>query len=150
MSLIVNDPNPLGLLHEIKRKIDAGIVRTWAYNEEGYFTHKAPQWKERAWLRPIPVVDALHFEIVLPKGEVKQDVEGHYKARFTAMLWNHFGHEVIESSTHKQPSLSSKSAPRKRSRAEATAKRRRKNISRPMRTRTLRAGKVKPIAGKKR
>jgi hypothetical protein len=124
MPLTITTPDPRGLLQDIKRAIDAGSVRTWAYNTKGHFTHRAPQWKEQAWLKPILALGTLQFVIILPtKGEVIQGVESVYQGRFVSMLWKHFKCTAVESSTCQQSALSRRSAPSNRRRADSTAKR---------------------------
>lgn len=62
ISFLTNDPAKL--LRSLKKKIDDGDIVTWAYDNDGDFTHTPEQWKHRAWLKPTEESDRLRFNIV--------------------------------------------------------------------------------------
>ena len=108
MALTVNTSDPLGLLDQIKAAIDAGEIRTWAYNLKGEFTHTPPQWHRQAWLKPTVGDSFLQFEVRIPLGVTKRDVEGIYQGRFSSMLQNHFHYTAVVSSTEQQQAAKGK------------------------------------------
>ncbi|MGY3653219.1 hypothetical protein ACVWW2_008510 [Bradyrhizobium sp. LM4.3] len=68
MAIYFDTQTPKKLLAAYKKAIDDGHVTTWAYDEDGDFTHTADQWNKKAWLRPkFKESNALIFTIVKPK-----------------------------------------------------------------------------------
>ena len=57
MAVKIRTSNPADLLSKIKKEINEGKVKTWAYethHEKQYFSHVTSdnQWKGKAWLLP--------------------------------------------------------------------------------------------------
>ena len=52
MAIYLMTTTPKKLLSTFKKAIDDGHVTTWAYDQDGDFTHTPPQWNKKAWLRP--------------------------------------------------------------------------------------------------
>jgi hypothetical protein len=80
------------LLARIKKLIDRGHIDTWAYDNDGDFTHTASggQWKNKAWLRPEVESDRLRLRIVKPENEgLTREVFAVYHGRFIETLLAH-------------------------------------------------------------
>jgi hypothetical protein len=80
------------LLARIRKLIDGGRIDTWAYDNEGDFTHTAStgQWKNEAWLRPSVETDRLRLRIIKPKNKgLTREVFAVYHGRFIEMLVAH-------------------------------------------------------------
>jgi hypothetical protein len=91
MAIIVKCGAPDALLASIKKAINANTVQTWAYDDDGDFTHDVDQWRKEAWLRPKVYAGELRFGILAPKDVVLTDaVRGVYHGRFIEMLVTHF------------------------------------------------------------
>lgn len=52
MAIYIETTRPRTLIRAIREKIEQDEIATWAYDEDGDFTHTALQWKYKAWLRP--------------------------------------------------------------------------------------------------
>jgi hypothetical protein len=70
----------------------AGKITTWERSKNGkYFTHKAEQWRAKAWLRPHIQEDALTFYIIKPKdAKVTQTVYAYYHGHLVETFLTHF------------------------------------------------------------
>jgi hypothetical protein len=91
MAIIAYNDDPSALLNAIKKAVDNDKIETWSYDEDGDFTHTAPQWNSRAWLRPRILLDRLVFNIVPPQTKtISREVYGIYHGRFIEMLLTHF------------------------------------------------------------
>lgn len=82
---------PKKLLSSFKKAIDDGRVVTWAYDEEGDFTHTAEQWKSLAWLRPkIKEGETLVFSIIKPQdSKISSEIYAIYHGRFIESMLVH-------------------------------------------------------------
>ena len=101
MSIVVVTSKPKTLLAAIKKAIDDKDVETWEYDSDGDFTHTPPQWRQKAWLRPVVQEGQLTFKL-LPQKDVSltNAVNGVYHGRFIEMLVTHFA-EQFSSATAK-------------------------------------------------
>ena len=91
MAIIVRTDYPRKLLSAIRTSIDENVIRTWAYDEDGDFTHTAEQWTRRAWLHPRVREDSLVFSIIPPRTQrISKVLYGVYHGRFIEMLLTHF------------------------------------------------------------
>jgi hypothetical protein len=91
MAVHVETRDPSGLLAAFKAAVNAGRIRTWAYDSDGDFTHSAEQWNRRAWLRPHVGSGVLTFTILGPQGQaVSREIYGIYHGRFIETLLIHF------------------------------------------------------------
>ncbi|WP_311968936.1 hypothetical protein [Pseudomonas baltica] len=93
VDFITNRPH--SLLDSFKARIDqadpSGRVNTWEYDADGDFTHKAPQWHLKAWMRPNIREGKLTFGIIGPEGkEMPYEVYGYYHGHLTETFLNHF------------------------------------------------------------
>jgi hypothetical protein len=81
---------PKKLIDAFKSAIDAGHVKTWAYDSAGDFTHTASQWNKEAWLRPTAGSDRLTFNILPPKNKtITWEIYGVYHGRFIEAMIIH-------------------------------------------------------------
>lgn len=104
MAITVTTPTPNDLLASIKKAIDAGHIQTWAYDNDGDFTHSAQQWNRLAWLRPSIATGALVFSILPRKGvPISKEVYGIYHGRFIEMLLVHFDERFSDASSSALP-----------------------------------------------
>jgi hypothetical protein len=90
MALFFFSDTPEALLLGFKREIDAQKVVTWSYDDDGDFTHAAPQWEGKAWLRPQVRRECLYFYILAPSGvQMSKTIYGVYHGRFMESLLTH-------------------------------------------------------------
>ncbi len=91
MSIRFRAPNPAQLLDSFKKAIKDGKITTWTCNTNGDFTHKADQWKNKAWLRPTTTASELVFKILPPQGStVSTVVYGYYHGHIIETMLTHF------------------------------------------------------------
>jgi hypothetical protein len=91
MAILVEADKARALLAAVKAEIDAGNVTTWEYDSDGDFTHSPPQWRHKAWLRPVIEPGKIIFKILTPKGQkMSRAVYAVYHGRFAEMLLTHF------------------------------------------------------------
>ncbi len=92
MAVFVRTSQPRTLLSAIKANIDSGHIDTWEYDSDGDFTHKPPQWRKKAWLRPVVSEGMLAFGIVYPTTVTAKSKEVYavYHGRYIEMLLAHF------------------------------------------------------------
>ena len=91
MAIIVSTASPYTLLSAIKLAIDARNIETWEYDSDGDFIHSPPQWKGKAWLRPVVQESRLILRIMTPQGtHMSRTVYAVYHGRFIEMLLTHF------------------------------------------------------------
>lgn len=98
---------PQALLTAIKKAIDSNRVQTWTYDSDGDFTHSAPQWNHKAWLRPFVQSGALSLSILPPNGtKLSKEVYAIYHGRFIEMVLAHFDTEFSSGSATAMPVMS--------------------------------------------
>jgi len=88
--LTFDTSTPNNLLSRIKKLIDSGQIKTWAYDTDGDFTHTATQWNNKAWLRPHVNGSNLQFTILGPTSGLSTEVYAIYHGRFLEMMLAHF------------------------------------------------------------
>lgn len=82
--------SPDKLLAAIKIGIDKGHIETWEYDGDGDFTHTPPQWRYKAWLRPVIVSGSLRFGILSRKDiDLSTETYAVYHGRFIEMILAH-------------------------------------------------------------
>jgi hypothetical protein len=75
----------------IKQAEQIGKITTWEKDEDGDYTHKSAEWKNKAWFRPKIENDQLTFHIIR-----QQDVDmtiivyGYYHGHIVETFLNHF------------------------------------------------------------
>lgn len=98
--------SPTELLARIKRVIDNGSVKTWAYDRDGDFTHSAPQWNMKAWLRPRITTYGIELSFIAPTSGASREVFAVYQGRFQEMMMAHFWQSYTQSSCTPAPTAS--------------------------------------------
>ena len=96
---------PKKLLSSFKAAIDDGRVVTWGYDNDNDFTHTAPQWKGRAWLRPrFEEGKVLKFSIVRPNNsKVTSEVYAIYHGRIIESMLAHCDNLFSEATASAYP-----------------------------------------------
>jgi hypothetical protein len=91
MAIYFDTKTPKKLLAAFKKAIDDEHVATWAYDEDGDFTHTTDQWNKKAWLRPkIQEQTALVFTIVKQKDiKLSSAIYAIYHGRFIESMLRH-------------------------------------------------------------
>lgn len=90
MALLFSTNRPEQLLNDFKKKIDQGHIQTWAYDDDGDFTHTPDQWRGKAWLRPSVDLNGLRFNIVCSRKYVTTwAIYGVYQGRFIESMVTH-------------------------------------------------------------
>lgn len=90
MALYFYTDRPKALLADFKKKIDEGHIATWSYDKDGDFTHTTEQWKNEAWLRPVPESDRLALYIIKPQSKkISSVVYSIYHGRFIESMLAH-------------------------------------------------------------
>jgi hypothetical protein len=90
MSINFATPNANALLNAFKKAIDDKEVVTWAYDEDGDFTHTPEQWKYHAWLRPVVYNGRLTMRFLGHNSEVTTwEVYAVYHGRFVESMVAH-------------------------------------------------------------
>jgi hypothetical protein len=91
MAIRIKTSNPKGLLVKIKKAIDDGHIRTWAYDKDGDLTHTPEQYKNKAWLRPSIEEGELVLHILGNKeASPTRAIYAIYHGRFLEELLTHF------------------------------------------------------------
>jgi hypothetical protein len=97
MSIYFKTIEPNKLLSAFKKAIDDKEVVTWSYDGAGDFTHTPPDWKFKAWLRPVVYQDQLVMNFLSRNDEVtSKEVYAIYHGRFVESMLAHFDH-IFES-----------------------------------------------------
>jgi hypothetical protein len=86
-----NTTRPQALLNAFDKLIKEGDIATWQKDSDGDYTHKAAQWKSRAWMRPTVVAgSALQFTILFSKNEAERRlVYSYYHGHLVESFLNH-------------------------------------------------------------
>lgn len=82
---------PQALKNAFDKMISDGDVKTWEKDKDGDYTHKATQWKGRAWLRPEVVAGtSLKFTILFRSSETeKRLVYSYYHGHMIETFLSH-------------------------------------------------------------
>jgi hypothetical protein len=99
----INTTTPTHLLARIKKGIDDGSIKTWAYDSEGDLTHIANQWNQKGWLRPQVTLTSLQLKFVAPASGASREVFAVYQGRFQEMMMAHFWKSYTVSSCTPEP-----------------------------------------------
>jgi hypothetical protein len=100
----IQTSTPQALLAAIKKAIDGKRIQTWSYDSDGDFTHTAPQWNRKAWLRPSVHSGTLALSILPPNGTaLSKEVYAIYHGRFIEMVLAHFDTEFTSGSATAMP-----------------------------------------------
>jgi hypothetical protein len=95
MSVSFNSSAPSELLAKfdaaIHQSAQAGKITTWEKTSTGYYTHKAADWRNKAFFYPIIEAGKLTFMIVKPNnGDVSAVIYGYYHGHLIETFLNHF------------------------------------------------------------
>ncbi|MDC3884153.1 hypothetical protein KGZ16_06080 [Pseudomonas aeruginosa] len=109
--------NPSVLLNDFKKRIkqdeQEGKITTWDLDSDGDVTHKAEQWKSKAWMRPQVKDGKLTFTVLNPKGkEVPPEVYGFYHGHLVATFITHFGAKISSAISSGKPTDEDRVKPR--------------------------------------
>ncbi|OGT54755.1 MAG: hypothetical protein A3E01_18755 [Gammaproteobacteria bacterium RIFCSPHIGHO2_12_FULL_63_22] len=102
-------PDPASLLKEFDARIHQteaeGKITTWEKLEDGkHYTHKAADWKSKAYFKPSVGKDRLTFNIIRPKDKsVTVPVYGYYHGHLMETFLNHFDKKFTTSMTSALP-----------------------------------------------
>lgn len=88
MALLVTSQNPAVLKNKIHQGIKEERLRTWIFHPDGiHFTHKAEQWKEKAWFKMTAEKETLTFNIVRNQSSaITVDIYAEYNGLLLRML----------------------------------------------------------------
>ena len=87
---------PQALLREFDQRIaqtePKGKLTTWEKSADGfYYTHKAVEWRAKAWMKPVVQDRQLTFNTIRPQNaNVSTLVYGYYHGHLTETFLNHF------------------------------------------------------------
>mgnify|MGYP003515988043 CR=1 FL=1 len=88
------------LISRINKKIDKGEISTWAYDNEGDYTHLPVQWINEAWITYKGTMSHNKYAVfgIIPRRQkpLSKTVYAVYHGRFTELLLKHFDDEIEE------------------------------------------------------
>jgi hypothetical protein len=96
MSITFNTTQPTTLLAMFTAAIEQtdlkGKITTWERTADGlYYTHRAPEWHKKAFLKPRTQSNQLTFNIIKPQNmNVSRVVYGYYHGHLIETFLNHF------------------------------------------------------------
>jgi hypothetical protein len=90
---------------EINQKEPTGKIRTWEKHPDGvHYTHKASEWKNKAFFRPTIESNQLTFNIVAPKDEIVTSlVYAYYHGHLIETFLTHFDQDFKNSTASSLP-----------------------------------------------
>lgn len=106
MAVNVKTDDPQALLDSIYAAIDEGSIETWAYDDDGDFSHVTSdgQWEGRAWLHPKVGIGALVLTTIPPRNsQVTTEAYAVYHGRFIEMVLAHFDNQFSEARATASP-----------------------------------------------
>ena len=91
MPLIIETPDPVAMLQEIKDKIDSNDIKTWSYQGD-QFEYLAAQYANEAVLNASVTATEVKFVLAWKKGATKKTyaVMAIYFGRFAEEILSHF------------------------------------------------------------
>lgn len=108
MSVYFLTKNAADLLAQFRDRIHQtdteGRINTWEETSAGLFTHKAAQWANKAWFKPVVIDDRLRFNIIRPKGkEISVTTYGYYHGHLIETFLNHFDNQFTQGGASAKP-----------------------------------------------
>lgn len=81
----------------IHQTAPTGKIMTWEKSSDGiYYTHKAPAWHKKAWLKPSIFATQLVFNIIKPNNaNVSTMIYGYYHGHLIETFLNHFDQSFV-------------------------------------------------------
>ncbi len=82
-----------------------GKITTWQKSPDGkFYTHKAEDWKAKAWFQATVDQGRLRFNIIRPKDKnVAVEVYGYYHGHLIETFLNHFDRDFSEGTVTSMP-----------------------------------------------
>ncbi len=95
MAAYFRTTTPQALLNKFDAAIHqtqvAGKVTTWEKNHQGYYTHRAADWRAKAFFKATVSAGVLVFNIIRPSGKTVTKVAyGYYHGHLIETFLNHF------------------------------------------------------------
>jgi hypothetical protein len=96
MAIYLLTSTPQSLFREFDARIsqreEKGKIITWEKSGDGqYYTHKAVEWRSKAWFKPKIESDRLTFNIIRPQGKnIATVVYAYYHGHLTETFLTHF------------------------------------------------------------
>jgi hypothetical protein len=96
MAVDFESDDPKALLADFDARIEQsaskGKITTWEKSADGkYYTHKAPEWNKKAWLKPRTSSKRLTFNIIKPKDQkITRVVYAYYHGHLIETFLAHF------------------------------------------------------------
>lgn len=89
----------------IKQIEPKGKITTWEIHSDGkHYTHKAPEWKSKAFLRAVVESNQLKFNIVAPKnGAISSLVYAYYHGHLIETFLTHFESSFVNATASSYP-----------------------------------------------
>lgn len=95
MAVSVLTSMPSEIIEDFKSLIDAKIIDTWVYDDDGDFTLLSPRWNRIAWFHPIILNDRIIFGIIGRKGfNISIEEYGVYHGQLVESLVTHYIRKV--------------------------------------------------------
>lgn len=83
----------------IEQKEAEGKITTWDMDNDGDFTHKASDWRAKAWFKSVVGTDTLTFNIIKRKdADMSRIVYAYYHGHLVETFLNHFDDQFSEAS----------------------------------------------------
>lgn len=86
------------LVDKINKKIDNGEISTWAYDQDGDYTHLPVQWINEAWItyKGVRADEDIACFGIIPRRQkpLSKTVYAVYHGQFIEMLLKHFDDEI--------------------------------------------------------
>lgn len=109
MAIHFASPDPGALLRAFNARIaqreSEGKITTWEKSPDGqYYTHKAAEWRGKAWFKPLVSAGQLIFNIMPSQnGSVTTVVYGYYHGHLLETFLNHFDDQFSTGSATARP-----------------------------------------------
>ena len=102
MAIYFTTEKPKALLTAFDARINQteakGKIETWVKVGD-YYTHKAADWRRKAFLKPRVSANQLTFNIIKPEGaDISVPVYGYYHGHLIETFLNHFDQDFSSSS----------------------------------------------------
>ena len=99
---------PQGLLNKFNSAIaqvePKGKITTWEKNSQGYYTHKASEWRHKAFFEAKVESGNLSFYIIRPKdSKISPVVYGYYHGHLIETFLNHFDKDFTTGAASAMP-----------------------------------------------
>ncbi|WP_018902574.1 hypothetical protein [Rhizobium sp. 2MFCol3.1] len=108
MAVVFLTSKPQAFLNDFKSRINQseakGKITTWSIDSDGDFTHKAADWANKAWFRPVVEADRLTFNIIKNReANMATIVYAYYHGHLIETFLNHFDKQFSAGSATAMP-----------------------------------------------